>query len=71
MEKKEIEDIKHWIILYPVYLNSKKTTSEGRRISISKAVENPTIYEIADICKHLGFQVEIEVLFFKKHYTNL
>ncbi|CAL5434807.1 unnamed protein product [Camellia sinensis] len=42
----EISNIEKWIILYPIYINSKKTIAEGRRISTSKACENPTCAEI-------------------------
>ncbi|KAF5938273.1 hypothetical protein HYC85_025779 [Camellia sinensis] len=49
----EISNIKKWIILYPIYINSKKTIAEGRRISTSKACENPTCAEIGDCCSHL------------------
>uniref|UniRef100_A0A2K6FN05 Signal recognition particle 19 kDa protein n=1 Tax=Propithecus coquereli TaxID=379532 RepID=A0A2K6FN05_PROCO len=40
-----------FICIYPAYLNNKKTIAEGRRIPISKAVENPTATEIQDVCK--------------------
>ncbi|XP_021889436.1 signal recognition particle 19 kDa protein [Carica papaya] len=55
------EDIKKWIVLYPVYINSKKTIAEGRRISVSKACENPTCMEIGDCCSHLKLPYRIEV----------
>ncbi|KAL8141457.1 hypothetical protein V2J09_014489, partial [Rumex salicifolius] len=57
----ELPNIKKWIILYPVYINSKKKASEGRRISIEKACENPTCVEIGDCCKHLGLNYAIEI----------
>lgn len=53
--------IKKWVILYPVYINSKKTIAEGRRISASKACENPTCIEIADCCQYLKIPHAIEV----------
>lgn len=56
----ELPNIKKWIILYPVYMNSKKTIAEGRRISVEKACENPTCAEIADCCKHLKLDHCIE-----------
>lgn len=57
----EISNIKKWIILYPVYVNSKKTIAEGRRISTGKACENPTCLEIGDCCAHLKLPFAIEV----------
>ncbi|KAK9179106.1 hypothetical protein WN943_028303 [Citrus x changshan-huyou] len=53
--------IKKWVILYPVYINSKKTIAEGRRISASKACENPTCIEIADCCQYLKIPHAIEI----------
>ncbi|GKV29558.1 hypothetical protein SLEP1_g38474 [Rubroshorea leprosula] len=46
--------------VYPVYINSKKTVAEGRRISLSKACENPTCVEIGDCCNHLKLPSVIE-----------
>lgn len=55
-------NIKKWVVMYPVYINSKKTVAEGRRISLSKACENPNCIEISDCCKHLKLQSAIEVI---------
>ncbi|GAB2220071.1 hypothetical protein Drorol1_Dr00007714 [Drosera rotundifolia] len=56
----EGEVTKKSVILYPIYINSKKTIPEGRRISIGKACENPTCIEIADCCKYLKLPCKIE-----------
>ncbi|KAI7740240.1 hypothetical protein M8C21_031171 [Ambrosia artemisiifolia] len=56
-----ITHIKTWNILYPAYINSKKTIAEGRRISASKACENPTALEIGDCCGHLKIPFAIEI----------
>eukprot|EP00252_Welwitschia_mirabilis_P014632 TRINITY_DN3218_c0_g1_i2.p1 TRINITY_DN3218_c0_g1~~TRINITY_DN3218_c0_g1_i2.p1 ORF type:complete len:135 (+),score=16.31 TRINITY_DN3218_c0_g1_i2:110-514(+) len=53
-------DIKRWIVIYPVYINSKKTLAEGRRIRAKKACENPTCVEIADSCIYLKIPCVIE-----------
>jgi len=53
--------IKKWNVLYPVYLNSKKTVAEGRRIAASKACPDPTCIEIADCCSHLKIPHAIEL----------
>eukprot|EP00262_Sarcandra_glabra_P000472 TRINITY_DN10555_c0_g1_i1.p1 TRINITY_DN10555_c0_g1~~TRINITY_DN10555_c0_g1_i1.p1 ORF type:complete len:139 (-),score=28.26 TRINITY_DN10555_c0_g1_i1:117-533(-) len=58
---KELPNIKRWIVFYPVYINSKKTLAEGRRISASKACENPTCLEIGDSCNYLKLPFAIEV----------
>uniref|UniRef100_A0A5B6YIX8 Signal recognition particle 19 kDa protein n=1 Tax=Davidia involucrata TaxID=16924 RepID=A0A5B6YIX8_DAVIN len=57
----EIFNIKKWVVLYPVYINSKKTIADGRRISTSKACENPTCAEISDCCSHLKLPFAIEI----------
>ncbi|XP_048134423.1 signal recognition particle 19 kDa protein-like isoform X2 [Rhodamnia argentea] len=57
----QIPDIKKWIVLYPVYINSKKTIAEGRRICAAKACENPTCAEIGDCCSHLKLLYDVEI----------
>lgn len=57
----DLANIKKWIIIYPVYINSKKTVAEGRRIALSKACENPTCAEIGDCCAFLKLPFAIEV----------
>ncbi|XP_072965175.1 signal recognition particle 19 kDa protein-like [Typha angustifolia] len=54
-------NIKKWIVLYPVYINSKKTIAEGRRISAEKACENPNCIEIDDCCRYLKLPSAIEL----------
>ncbi|KAF2312690.1 hypothetical protein P3X46_027973 [Hevea brasiliensis] len=56
-----LPNIKKWVVLYPVYINSKKTIAEGRRISATKACENPTCAEISDCCSHLKLPFAIEI----------
>uniref|UniRef100_A0ACD5Z0C5 Uncharacterized protein n=2 Tax=Avena sativa TaxID=4498 RepID=A0ACD5Z0C5_AVESA len=53
--------IKKWKIIYPVYLNSKKTVPEGRRIAATKACPDPTCIEIADSCTYLKIRCAIDV----------
>ncbi|XP_078442670.1 signal recognition particle 19 kDa protein, putative / SRP19 [Wolffia australiana] len=57
----DLPNIKRWIVLYPVYINSKKTLADGRRIGVSKACENPTCAEIGDCCSYLKLPFAIEV----------
>ncbi|MED6175504.1 signal recognition particle 19kDa [Stylosanthes scabra] len=57
----ELPNVKRWIVLYPVYINSKKTMAEGRRIGLSKACENPTCAEIGDCCSYLKLPFAIEI----------
>ncbi|XP_039258731.1 signal recognition particle 19 kDa protein-like [Styela clava] len=48
---------KHYICIYPAYINSRKTLAEGRRIAKSKCVENPTVNEMKDVCAAAGLKV--------------
>ncbi len=63
-------EAKRWKTIYPVYLNSKKTIAEGRRLPVAKAVDNPTLNEIVEVIKFLGLQVEVEVLYLLLKYRN-
>ncbi|KAF6145859.1 hypothetical protein GIB67_028854, partial [Kingdonia uniflora] len=44
-----------------LYINSKKTIVEGRRISVDKACENPNCVKIGDSCKYLKLLCAIEI----------
>lgn len=66
-EQKKV--LKQWCVVYPVYLNARKSIAEGRRIAVSKACDNPTPQEIHDVCKYLGFEVELEVSYTDVHGT--
>merc|ERR1712059_34918 len=48
-------DQERFICIYPAYLNSKKSLSEGRRIPMAKAVENPTYQEIKMVLDEAGY----------------
>ena len=61
MDGAELSNIKKWIVMYPVYINSKKTMAEGRRIGLAKACENPTCAEIGDCCSYLKLPFAIEI----------
>ncbi|XP_043713505.1 signal recognition particle 19 kDa protein-like [Telopea speciosissima] len=56
-----LPNTKKWIVLYPIYINSKKTITEGRRINTTKACENPTCVEIGDCCNYLKLPSVIEI----------
>lgn len=46
--------------LYPVYFDSTKTRSEGRKVSTENAVNSPTLEEIAEAVKQIGYNATIE-----------
>ncbi len=52
---------KNWRIIYPLYLNAKKTEAEGRRVGKARCVDNPTSNEIAEACKKLNYAAQVEL----------
>eukprot|EP00930_Biecheleria_cincta_P007731 TRINITY_DN108991_c0_g1_i1.p1 TRINITY_DN108991_c0_g1~~TRINITY_DN108991_c0_g1_i1.p1 ORF type:complete len:161 (+),score=27.79 TRINITY_DN108991_c0_g1_i1:56-538(+) len=54
-------DTSKWNILYPNYINSKKTVQEGRRIPLDKGCEHPRAQEMAEICEHLKIPHVLEM----------
>eukprot|EP00117_Sycon_ciliatum_P015645 scpid29268/ scgid15408/ Signal recognition particle 19 kDa protein; Signal recognition particle 19 kDa protein len=56
-----------WVCIYPAYLNSRKTVAEGRRIAKEKAVHEPTVQEIYNVCTNKGLTCAVEET---KRYTR-
>ncbi|VDM73560.1 unnamed protein product [Strongylus vulgaris] len=54
VKTKPFSDEKRWIVIYPTYLDSKKTTLQGRKIPKNLAVENPKSAEIFDVLAATG-----------------
>jgi len=52
---------KKWKIIYPCYLNSKKSFNAGRKIPKEYCVENPSMQGIVEGLKSIGLPCEIEV----------
>lgn len=44
------------IILYPAYINSKIATSKGRKMPIAHCCDSPTVFEMVEVLKHLGYE---------------
>lgn len=47
-------------IIWPVYIDSKKTKHEGRKIPIQDAVSSPKLREISRAAEKLGLNPEVE-----------
>ncbi|KAF8366389.1 hypothetical protein PRIPAC_84218 [Pristionchus pacificus] len=60
ISSKPHSDISRWVVVYPCYLNNKKSTGEGRKISKQLAVADPTVEEILMIVNNGGFKVAAE-----------
>ena len=52
--------IKQFQIIYPDFINKKKSQAAGRLLSKELCVENPTATEIYQCCLQLGFQTVLE-----------
>lgn len=57
---------KEWAVIYPVFIDAKKTRAEGRRIGTEKACDSPTINEIVTVCNALKIEAIAEVCFSKQ-----
>ncbi len=47
--------------IYPVYFDSKRSRTQGRRIKKKLAVESPTIQEVAQAAAFLGLDLEVNL----------
>ncbi|WP_129115027.1 signal recognition particle subunit SRP19 [Halegenticoccus tardaugens] len=47
-------------VIYPAYVDAAKTRSEGRRVPLRDAVEEPTVDEIARAVQQIGYDAVIE-----------
>lgn len=55
-------EVKEWKMFYPMYFNIDYSHGEGRRLPKNLCLKNPTIHEIYDGLKALGFRVMIEMV---------
>ena len=47
-------------VLWPAYFDAGLTRSEGRRVPVALAVDEPTVDEIADAVQQVGYDAVIE-----------
>ncbi|KAK6923711.1 hypothetical protein RJ641_009911, partial [Dillenia turbinata] len=57
-----IANIKKWIILYPVYINSKKTIAEGRQIYTTKGCETLLALKSATVAIISNFLSQLSLI---------
>lgn len=56
---------KKWIKIYPIYIDKGVKVSEGRKVSLANAAENPTAKDIYAVCtQFLGLNCKIEEVFY-------
>eukprot|EP01127_Copromyxa_protea_P000842 TRINITY_DN10749_c0_g1_i1.p1 TRINITY_DN10749_c0_g1~~TRINITY_DN10749_c0_g1_i1.p1 ORF type:complete len:144 (-),score=26.22 TRINITY_DN10749_c0_g1_i1:1-432(-) len=53
-------DVSKWVVLYPVYINVRKTIQEGRKLPKIYCIDNPTCVEMQQVCLTLGLESYIE-----------
>ncbi|VDM56346.1 unnamed protein product [Angiostrongylus costaricensis] len=63
VKAKPFSNDKRWVVIYPTYIDSKKSLQQGRKIPKGLAVENPTAVEIHDVLAANGLNPVLEVLF--------
>lgn len=61
------EQIKNWKVIYPAYINSNFTIEQGRKISKSNGIVDPTLKEIGEV---MNFLKVPHVLEFDKKYSR-
>jgi len=47
-------------VIWPAYLDAERTRDEGRRVPAESAVPDPTVQEIAEAVKQVGYDAVIE-----------
>ena len=48
------------IVVWPVYIDSTASRSEGRKVPLSRAVRRPRVEEIVEAAERLGLHPEVE-----------
>ena len=48
-------------IIWPIYFDTNKSRSEGRRVPKTMAVQSPKILEIKEAADKLGFQNQVNI----------
>ena len=54
-------DCSRWPVLYPNYIDSKKTIPQGRRVSKENACPDPAVQDMAEVCRYLKLDHVMEV----------
>ena len=58
------------ILIWVDYFNSNISRSEGRRIPLNQSVKNPTLQELVEAEKRVGYDPTFQTAFFpKRPYT--
>ena len=47
-------------VIWPAYLDADRSRSEGRRVSLADAVSEPTVDEIANAVRQVGYDAVVD-----------
>ena len=53
-------DPKRWTVVYPHYLNSARSVSEGRRVPLRFALERPSVADVVEACQSIQLPFALE-----------
>ncbi|KAG2734447.1 hypothetical protein G9P44_002453 [Scheffersomyces stipitis] len=59
--QEERDHLKNFQIIYPCYFDLNRSHKEGRRVAVSKAVENPLAKTVSDACRSFNLPVLLEL----------
>lgn len=48
------------VVIWPIYLDSRVSRGAGRRVPLRLAVDSPTLEELAEAVKALGYSFELD-----------
>eukprot|EP00948_MAST-09A_sp_MAST-9A-sp1_P004274 g4274.t1 len=69
-QHKKEDDIKDWHIIYPAYVDKELKRSQGRRVALTDACENPTIQDIYSLCAKLKVEAIMEWRSYPRQWWN-
>lgn len=62
---------KRWVVVWPSYLNVRKSTAQGRKVSKAIAIADPNIKEIVVVAQRLGFTVAVERKGYSRDFLDM
>jgi len=58
------------VVIWPVYIDKKKTVADGRKIPQHQGVEYPQMQELKEVLEHLGFETAYEEKAYPRDLTQ-
>ncbi|MBD3229751.1 MAG: signal recognition particle protein Srp19 [Candidatus Lokiarchaeota archaeon] len=62
---------KGYYVIWPVYFDSTKSRSEGRRVNKKNAIKNPKITDLIDAAQNLGLDFDVNPSALYPHFWYL